>query len=94
MNGEKKILVETYFGEKKIPAKSNAEKKKSYSKEIAHPTPSPPFPPPQKLNGPSLNHSETNSRILYDIKSKFPEQYSTVGKVGSEKPFASKSCFV
>ena len=30
----------------------------------------------------------------YDIKSKYPEEYSTVDKVGSEKTLASKSCFV
>ena len=29
-----------------------------------------------------------------DVKSKKPEEYSTVGKVGSEKLLASKSCFV
>ena len=32
--------------------------------------------------------------VEYDIKSKYPEEYSTVDKVGSEKPLASKSCFV
>ena len=28
------------------------------------------------------------------MKSKYPEEYSTVDKLGSEKPLASKSCFV
>ena len=32
--------------------------------------------------------------VEYDIKSKYPEEYSTVDKVGGEKPLASKSCFV
>ena len=32
--------------------------------------------------------------VEYDIKSKYPEEYSMVDKVGSEKPFVSKSCFV
>ena len=30
----------------------------------------------------------------YDIKSKHPEEYSTVDKVGPEKLLARKSCFV
>ena len=41
---------------KKIPANSNAEKKYSYPEEIAHPP-----PPPQKLNGPSLNQFRNKS---------------------------------
>ena len=32
--------------------------------------------------------------VKFDIKSKYPEEYSTVNKVGSEKTFARKSCFV
>ena len=28
--------------------------------------------------------------VEYDIKSKYPEEYSTVDKVGGEKPLASK----
>ena len=32
--------------------------------------------------------------VEYDIKIKYPEEYSTVDKVGGEKPLASKSCFV
>ena len=51
LNGKKKILAECYFGEKKIPTNSNAEKKKKSYSEVAA---LPPFPPPQKLNGPSL----------------------------------------
>ena len=92
MNGEKKILVETYFGEKKIPAKSNAEKKKSYSEEIAHPTP-PPLPTPTKIKW-SVPESIQKQTVEYDIKSKCAEEYSTVDKVGSEKPLANKSSFV
>ena len=30
----------------------------------------------------------------YDIKSKYPKEYSTTDKVGSEKPLMGKSCFV
>ena len=30
--------------------------------------------------------------IEYNIKSKYPAEYSIVDKVGSEKPLASKSC--
>ena len=32
--------------------------------------------------------------VEYNIKGKYPEEYSTVYKVGSEKPLASKYCFV
>ena len=32
--------------------------------------------------------------IEYNIKSKYPAEYSIVDKVGCEKPLASKSCFV
>ena len=32
--------------------------------------------------------------VEYNIKSKYPEEYSTVDKIGSEKPLASKYCFV
>ena len=32
--------------------------------------------------------------VKYKIKSKYPEEYSTVNKVESEKPLASKSCFM
>ena len=32
--------------------------------------------------------------VKFDITSKYPEEYSTVNKVASEKPFARKSCFV
>ena len=35
-----------------------------------------------------------NSANTDDIKSEYPEEYSTVDKVRSEKPSASKSCFV
>ena len=30
--------------------------------------------------------------VEYDIKSKCPEEYSTVDKIGGKKPLASKSC--
>ena len=32
--------------------------------------------------------------VEYDIKSKYPEEYSTVDKVESQKLLAKKSCFV
>ena len=32
--------------------------------------------------------------VKYNIKSKCPEEYSTVDKVGSEKLLTRKSCFV
>ena len=32
--------------------------------------------------------------VEYDIKSKYPEEYSTVDKAGSEKRLERKSCFV
>ena len=32
--------------------------------------------------------------VEYDIKSKYPEEYSTAHNVGSKKPLASKSCFL
>ena len=32
--------------------------------------------------------------IKYNIKSKYPEEYSTVNKGESEKPLVSKSCFM
>ena len=33
-------------------------------------------------------------QIEYDMKSKYPEEYSSIDKVGSEKLLARKSCFV
>ena len=44
--------------------------------------------------GPSLIKWIQKQIVEYDIKSKCPEEYSTVDKVGSEKPLGSKSCFV
>ena len=32
--------------------------------------------------------------VEYNSKSKYPEEYSTVDKVGSENLFVRKSCFV
>ena len=75
---------------KKIPANSNAEKKYSYPEEIAH---SPPPPPPTKIKW-SVLKSIQKQIVEYDLKSKCPEEYSAVDKVGSEKPLACKSCFV
>ena len=72
---------------KKIAANSNAEKKKnSYSEEIAPR----PLSTPTKIKW-SVPKSIQKQIVEYDIKSKCPEEYSTVDKVGSEKPLASKS---
>ena len=53
-------------------------------------------PPPRPLSTPtkikwSVPKSIQKQIVEYDIKSKCPEEYSTVDKVGSEKPLASKS---
>ena len=75
---------------KKIAANSNAEKKKnSYSEEIAPR----PLSTPTKIKW-SVPKSIQKQIVEYDIKSKCPEEYSTVDKVGSEKPLASKSWIV
>ena len=50
-------------------------------------------PPPTKIKR-SVHKSIQKQIVEYDIKSKYPEEYSTVDKVGSEKTLASKSCFV
>ena len=52
--------------------------------------------PPRPLSTPtkikwSVPKSIQKQIVEYDIKSKCPEEYSTVDKVGSEKPLASKS---
>ena len=52
-----------------------------------------PSPPPTKIKWSDLK-SIQKQIVEYDLKSKCPEEYSTVDKVGSEKPLACKSCFV
>ena len=57
------------------------------------------LPSPRPLSTPtkikwSVPKSIQKQIVEYDIKSKCPEEYSTVNKVGSEKLLASKSCFV
>ena len=52
--------------------------------------------PPATLSTPtkiswSVPKSIQKQIVQYDIKSKCPEEHSTVDKVGSEKPLASKS---
>ena len=64
--------------------------KKKNSEEIATP---PPLPTPTKIKW-SVPKSIQKQIVEYDIKSKCPEEYSTINKVGSEKLLASKSCFV
>ena len=39
------------------------------------------------------NNSETNRRIRYKIKSKYPEKYSTVDKEGPAKTFSEEILF-
>ena len=53
----------------------------------------PPLPTPTKIKW-SVPKSIQKQIVEYDIKSKCPEEYSTINKVGSEKLLASKSCFV
>ena len=38
--------------------------------------------------------SHVSENALYDMKSRYPEEYSTVDKVGTEKLLAWRSCFV
>ena len=57
------------------------------------PNPPPPLPSPTKIKW-SVPESIQKQTVEYDIKSKCAEEYSTVDKVGSEKPLASKSSFV
>ena len=72
---------------KKIPANSNAEKKKIHTQKKLPPRP---LSTPTKIKW-SVPKSIQKQIVEYDIKSKCPEEYSTVDKVGSEKPLASKS---
>ena len=51
------------------------------------------LPTPTKMKW-SVPKSIRKQIVEYDIKSKYPEEYSTVDKVGIEKTLASKSCFV
>ena len=51
------------------------------------------FPTPTKNKWP-VPKSIQEQIAEYEIKSKYPEEYSTVDKVGSKKTLASKSCFV
>ena len=55
--------------------------------------PPPPLRTPTKIKW-SVHKSIQKQIVEYDIKSKCPEEYSTVDIVRSEKPLASKSCFV
>ena len=55
--------------------------------------PPPPPPTPTKIKW-SVLKSIQKQIVEYDLKSKCSEEYSTVDKVGSEKPLACKSCFV
>ena len=70
---KKKSLQRLILVEKKIPANSNAEKKKKkfiLRRNCPHPW--------------SVPKSIQKQIIEYNIKSKCPEEYSTVDKVGSK----------
>ena len=74
---------------KKIPANSNVEKKKKkFTLRRDCPTH---LPTHTKIKW-SVPKSIQKKIVEYDIKIKYPEEYSTVDKVGGEKPLASKSC--
>ena len=65
------------------------EKKNTQKKLPTHPLP---FPTPTKIEW-SVPKWIQKQIVEYDIKSECPEEYSTVDKVGNEKPLGSKSCF-
>ena len=88
----KKILAECYFGEKKFLQIVILKKKKKKKKNHTQKLPPPPFSTPTKIKW-SVPNSIQKQIVEYNIKSKYPEEYSIVDKVGSEKPLASKSCF-
>ena len=77
------------FWWKKIPTNSNPEKKKKKSYSEVAPRP---LSTPIKIKW-SVPNSIQKQIVEYNIKSEYPEEYSIVDKVGSEKPLASKSCF-
>ena len=81
--------AEIYFGEKKFLQIAMLKKKNHAQKKL----PTPPLPTPTKIKW-SVPKSIQEQTVEYDIKSKCSEEYSTVHEVGSEKPLASKSCFV
>ena len=91
LNGKKKSLQSVILVEKKIPTNSNPEKKKKKKKSYSEVAP-PSFSTPTKIEW-SVPNSIQKQIVEYNIKSKYPEEYSIVDKVGSEKPLASKSCF-
>ena len=84
---KKKSLQRLILVKKKIPANSNAEKKKFILRRNCPPAT---LSTPTKISW-SVPKSIQKQIVEYDIKSKCPEEYSTVDKVGSEKPLASKS---
>ena len=86
----KKNPCRVLFWWKKIPTNRNLEKKKK--KNHTQKLPPPSFSTPTKIKW-SVPNSIQKQIVEYNIKSKYPEEYSIVDKVGSEKPLASKSCF-
>ena len=88
----KKNPCRVLFWWKKIPTNSNPEKKKKKKIILRSCPPPPSFSTPTK-NEWSVPNSIQKQIVEYNIKSKYPEEYSIVDKVGSEKPLASKSCF-
>ena len=93
MNGKKKIPAETYFGEKFLEIVIVKKKNKTKTTTILRRNCPPPLPTPTKIKW-SVPKSIQKKIVEYDIKSKCPKEYSTVDKLGSEKPLTSKSCFV
>ena len=76
---KKRSLERNILVKKKIPANSNAEKKKKkIHTQKKLPTP-PPLPTPTKIKCP-VPKSIQKQIVEYDIKSKCPEEYSTVDK--------------
>ena len=88
---KKKSLQRLILVKKKIPANSNAKKKKKIRTQKK--LPPRPLSTPTKIKW-SVPKSIQKQIVEYDIKSKCAEEYSTFDKVGSGKPLASKSCFV
>ena len=89
LNGKKKSLQSLILVKKKF-TNSNAEKnsqivvlKKKFILKRNPPPPAHPWSVPKSIQ---------KQIIEYNIKSKYPAEYSIVDKAGSEKPLASKSC--
>ena len=89
LNGKKKSLQSVILVKKKFLQIVMWKKKKNHTQKLPPP---PPFSTPTKIKW-SVPNSIQKQIVEYNIKSEYPEEYSIVDKVGSEKPLASKSCF-